>query len=255
MTKTPGLRAPRLMAAALALALAGPVQALDLTAMTPAEREAFGAEVRAYLLANPQVLMEAIAVLEQQDQADQAAADLALLQANAEVIFRDPASWAGGNLDGDITVVEFVDYRCSYCRRAHDEVAELVRSDGNIRLVLKEFPILGEDSVRASRFAIAVLQLAGPDAYKRVHDALITLRGAVNDQTLTRLARDQGLDAAAILARMSTPEVEAVIAANHQLAGLLQISGTPTFVIDQTMVRGYVPLDGMRQIVAGQRAD
>ncbi|MBD3763724.1 MAG: DsbA family protein [Rhodobacterales bacterium] len=249
------MRAPRLMAAALALALAGPVQALDLTAMTPAEREAFGAEVRAYLLSNPQVLMEAIAVLEQQDQANQAAADLAMLQANAEAIFRDPASWADGNLDGDITVVEFVDYRCSYCRRAHDEVAELVKSDGNIRLVLKEFPILGDDSVLASRFAIAVLQLAGPEAYKRVHDALITLRGAVNDQSLTRLAQDQGLDAAAILARMSAPEVEAVIAANRQLASLLQISGTPTFVIDQTMVRGYVPLDGMRQIVAGQRAD
>lgn len=221
--------------------------------MTDTEREAFRAEVRAYLLENPEVLVEAMDVLQVQEEQAAANRDLEMLAANKDAIFNDPASWVGGNPEGDITLVEFVDYRCGYCKKAHDEVAELVASDGNIRFVLKEFPILGEDSLKASQFAISVLQLHGPDAYKSVHDALIALRGNPDEATLSSMAADLGLDPAPILARMSTPEVMTVIEANHALASTMEIQGTPTFVIDNTMVRGYVPLDGMRQIVAGQR--
>ncbi|MBM3614314.1 MAG: DsbA family protein [Alphaproteobacteria bacterium] len=221
--------------------------------MTDAEREAFRAEVRAYLLENPEVLVEAMDILQAQEEQAAANRDLEMLAANKDAIFNDPASWVGGNPEGDITLVEFVDYRCGYCKKAHDEVAELVASDGNIRFVLKEFPILGEDSLKASQFAISVLQLHGPDAYKSVHDALIALRGNPDEATLSSMAADLGLDPAPILARMSTPEVMTVIEANHALASTMEIQGTPTFVIDNTMVRGYVPLDGMRQIVAGQR--
>lgn len=221
--------------------------------MTDAEREAFRAEVRAYLLENPEVLVEAMDVLQAQEEQAAANRDLEMLAANKDAIFNDPASWVGGNPEGDITLVEFVDYRCGYCKKAHDEVAELVASDGNIRFVLKEFPILGEDSLKASQFAISVLQLHGPDAYKSVHDALIALRGNPDEATLSSMAADLGLDPAPILTRMSTPEVMTVIEANHALASTMEIQGTPTFVIDNTMVRGYVPLDGMRQIVAGQR--
>lgn len=221
--------------------------------MSEAERAAFQAEVKAYLLENPEVLVEAMDVLQSRQDAAAADRDLQMLAANKDKIFNDGVSWVGGNLDGDITVVEFVDYRCGYCRKAHDEVAELVKSDGNIRFVLKEFPILGEDSIISSKFAISVLQLHGNESYKQVHDALIALRGSPDADTLARLAADLGLDPAPILARMDAPEVAAVIEANHALGTTMEISGTPTFVVDQTMVRGYVPLDGMRQIVAGQR--
>lgn len=224
-----------------------------LAEMTPAEREAFRAEVRAFLLEEPEVLVEAMDVLQGQQESQAAQRDLAMLRDNADLIYRDPNSWAGGNLEADLTIVEFVDYRCGYCRRAHDDVAELVASDGNIRLVLKEFPILGEQSTLSSQFAIAVRQLHGDDAYKAAHDALIALRGDANPETLARLASDLGHDPAAIANRMAAPEVQAIIDTNHALGGLMEINGTPTFVIDETMVRGYVPLEGMRQIVAGQR--
>ena len=241
-------------AAALCLALATPAAALDLTAMTEPERKAFGEAVRSYLLENPEVLMEAIAVLEQQREQQGAARDLAMLRDNADAIFNNPADWAGGNPKGDITVVEFVDYRCGYCRKAHDEVAQLVDTDGNIRLVMKEFPILGEDSLTSARFAIAVRRLAGDDAYKTAHDALIALKGPVDAAALDRLAAQVGLPMDKLAAEMESPAVADIIRANHELASLLEINGTPTFVIRETMVRGYVPLDGMRQIVAGQRA-
>ena len=244
----------RRTALALATSLfALPALAGGLGEMTEAERAAFREEVKSYLLENPEVLVEAMDVLQAKEQEAAANRDLEMLAANKDAIFNDGFSWVGGNPDGDITVVEFVDYRCGYCRKAHDEVAELVKSDGNIRFVMKEFPILGEESLASSKFAIAVLQLHGSEVYKTVHDTLIALRGSPDAETLSRVATDLGLDPAPILARMDAPEVKAVIDANYELANTMEISGTPTFVIDNTMVRGYVPLDGMRQIVAGQR--
>jgi len=213
----------------------GPAAALDLAAMSEAERAAFRAEVRAYLLDNPEVLMEAIAVLEDRQRGAEAVADQAMVQANAGALFDDGFSWVGGNPEGDITMVEFMDYRCSYCKRA------------------KELPILGPQSVMAAQFAVAVQQLHGEQAYKGVHDALMQLQGEINAQSLGRMANGFGLDAAPIMARMEGPEVAAVLEANRALAQMLQISGTPTFVIEDQMVRGYVPLAQMELIVADLR--
>lgn len=238
-----------LLALGLSAALALPAAAQ----MTEDERAAFRAEVRAYLLENPEVLMEAIAVLEDRQAAAEAASDKSLVATHAKAIFDDGHSWVGGNPDGDVVMVEFIDYRCGYCRKAWAETEELVQADGNIRRIIKEFPILGPGSELSSRFAISVQQLSGPEAYKRAHDALISLRAEATEESLTRLAGDLGLDAAAIMARMPTPDVTAVLQANHALAEQLGISGTPTFVVGDTMVRGYVPLDGMQGIVAEAR--
>lgn len=241
--------------AVLAAALTACTLALPAAAeMTEAERTELRAEIRAYLLENPEVLVEAMNELQAREEQAAASRDAQMLQTHAEAIFNDPASWVGGNPEGDITLVEFMDYRCGYCRKAHQEVSELVKSDGNIRYVVKEFPILGEQSLVSSQFAIAVRQLHGDEAYRSAYDRLITLRGDATPEALTAVATDMGLDPAPILAKMATPEVMSVIEANHGLANALEISGTPTFVIDGTMVRGYVPLDGMRQIVASERA-
>jgi protein-disulfide isomerase len=228
--------------------------AAGLGDMTPEERAAFRAEVRAFLIENPEVIVEAMTELQNREDLAAAERDSALLQSNAAAIFDAPGDWVGGNPEGDITVVEFMDYRCGYCRKAHDEVNELVKSDGNIRYVIKEFPILGEGSLLSSQFAIAVRLIHGDDAYKAAHSALITLRGDPTPETLTRLATDLGHDPAAIIARMGTAEVNAVIEANHALAATMDITGTPTFVIDQTMLRGYLPLDDMRAVVSEERA-
>lgn len=244
----------RLTLAALALS-AAPALAEGLTDMTEAERAAFNDAVRAYLMENPEVIVEAMTELQVREDRAAADRDLQMLADNHDVIFNSPDDWAGGNLEGDITVVEFMDYRCGYCHKAYQEVEELVEGDGNIRFVLKEFPILGEQSLLTSKFAIAIRQLYGDEAYKAAHDALFALRGDATEESLARLATDLGHDPAAVTAKMADPSVEAVIAANHALATTMEINGTPTFVIDNTMVRGYVPLDGMRQIVEGQRQD
>lgn len=238
----------------IALALATPAAAFDPSAMSEDEQAAFGEAVRAYLLEHPEVLMEAIGVLEDRQAAAQAEGDVALILANSADIFEDPASFVGGNPEGDVTVVEFIDYRCGYCRKAHKDVAELISTDGNIRYVVKEFPILGQDSIVAARFAIATLHVAGPEAYARVNAGFYeSFRGEVSPQTLASFAKGLGLDAEAIFKHMDTPEVTKIIEDNHRLAERLQISGTPTFVMGDQMLRGYVPLGTMRELVAQVR--
>ena len=243
----------RLIATALAGMLALPASAMDLQALTDEERALFRAEVRAYLLENPEVIMEAVEKLQNREAEAAAQADLSLVADNADAIFNDGFSWVGGNPDGDITLVEFLDYRCGYCKRAHSEVAQLLETDGNIRLIVKEFPILGEESVLASRFAVATRQIAGDDSYKALHDALMEYRGEVNLPALRRLASTFGLDADAIEARMDDDDVTREIAETRALAQRLQITGTPTFVLEDEMLRGYLPYDQMEILVADKR--
>ena len=232
---------------------AGAAQAVDLGDMTPQERADFGAAVREYLMENPQVIMEAVQLLEERQQAAQADEDKQLVAQNSDALFADPGSWVGGNPDGDITLVEFIDYRCGYCRRAHPEVARLLEDDGNIRLIVKEFPILGEQSVTASRFAIATRLAHGDDAYRQVSDALIAFSGDYSPSALTRIATSLGLDAQPIFARMEDEEVTEIIRETRALAQRLKISGTPTFVLEDEMLRGYLPYDQMRALVDEQR--
>ncbi len=228
--------------------LALPAQAFDLTEMTDAERAAFRTEIRAYLLENPQVIMEAVAILEEREANARAQDDITLVKTNEDDIFNDGHSWVGGNPEGDITLVEFMDYRCGYCRRAFDEVGALLKADGNIRFIIKEFPILGEESVAASRFAIATQQIAGDEAYKAVHDALMAFKGGINETSLSRIADTLGIDATPIIAHMKSDAVSDIIAENHALGQRLSISGTPSFVMADQMLRGYLPAAEMQKI-------
>ena len=242
-------------ALALGLMMSTQAGALELDAMTDAERAAFRLEIRSYLMENPEVLMEAIGVLEQREQAAKAGNDVSLAQNYQDQLFNDGHSYVGGNPDGDITIVEFMDYRCGYCKKAFPEVAALIAGDGNIRYIVKEFPILGEASMLASQFAVAVKIVAGDEAYSDVHNTLMEFRGDVNQTNLNRLAESFDLDVAAITVEMGGSEVAQIINDNRLLGQAMQISGTPTFVVQDQMLRGYVPMAQMEQIVVSVRQD
>ncbi len=227
--------------------------ATDIAEMTDSERDVFRSEIRDYLLENPEVLLEAISILEQRQADEQAGNDKALLQTNFNDIYNDGVSFVGGNPDGDITIVEFSDYRCPYCKRAHPEVADLLKSDGNIRFIYKEYPILGPDSLTAAQFAVAVLLTAEPQVYRKINNALMDMRGAPSEAALRHIADSFGLDADALMAKMESDEVKQIIQNNRLLGQRLNISGTPTFIIGDQMLRGYVPQDNMREIIAEAR--
>ncbi|NBB98776.1 MAG: thioredoxin domain-containing protein, partial [Alphaproteobacteria bacterium] len=179
--------------------------------------------------------------------------DVALVEANAEALFNDPMSWVGGNPEGDVTLVEFLDYKCGFCKRALPEVEALLEQDDNIRVIVKELPILGPESELAARFAISVLDLAGPDAYDSVHVEMMGYDGAITPEYLEEIAGDQDLALEEIVAHMDSDTVTSVIDNNRALAQRLQISGTPTFVMGEQMIRGFVPADAMLEAAAVAR--
>ena len=234
---------------------AGPSAATDLTDLSSSQRDAFRAEVRLFLLEEPEVLMEAIEVLETRRAEAEARRDAMAITAHADSLFASQLDVVIGNLEGDVEVVEFFDYRCGYCRRAHPEVAELIKNDGKIRVVLKEFPILGEESLLASRFAIATKIALGVEAYVEVHDALMQMRREFSEASLIALVDELGLDRAAIIASLEDPLVQATLDYNRWMAQRLSISGTPSFIFGDEIARGYVPLDNMMEMVMKQREE
>ena len=219
-----------------------------------AARATLQTEIRAYLLAHPEILNEMVALLETRRQAEAAEADRAMVAGNAAAIFNDGFSFVGGNPEGSITLVEFLDYQCGYCRRAHPDITRLIDTDGDIRWIVKELPILGPGSELAARAAIATLISAGPDAYADLNHRLMKLEGQIDADTLDRVLGEAGLDAAAIHAGMQSEEVTRRLQATRELAGALQVSGTPTFVLGDQMLRGAVPLDQMAALIETERA-
>lgn len=202
------------------------------------------------ILENPEIIMEAVAILQQREQEAQAAAAAAALQENRELLFNDPDAEVFGNPDGDVTLVEFFDYNCHYCRVAGPRVAELLESDPNLRIVMREFPILGEGSVEASRAALAA---RNQDGYEAFHWALLDMPGQAQLASALKLARDLGLDAEQLRADMDSPEVDSYIQTSRTLAAALGINSTPSFVIGDAVVPGALPLEDLQRLIEEQR--
>ena len=229
--------------------------ATDIQNLTNLERQAFRTEVRNFLMENPEILMDLIQELENRELLTAAElADSDLIASNTIEIFSDNHSWVGGNKDGDVTLVEFIDYRCGYCRAAYKDVEEFVAADGDIRYVIKELPILGEQSEISARMAVAILNQAGSGTYKIAHDKLISYNGTVNPDFVREFARNEGIDAERLIQDMNSQETTEVLVANFELATRLGINGTPAFIIGDQIIRGKIPLSEMRNLAELARA-
>lgn len=225
----------------------------NVSSMTPEERAAFGAEVRAYLLENPEVIYEAIQILEARREAEAARADQGLVAENADALFNDGFSFVGGNPNGDVTIVEFLDYQCGFCKRAHPVVEELLDRDPNLRLVVKEFPILGPASVTAGRMALAAVDI-DPSLFQELNDRLMTHEGQLTEPVVYRIAGSVGYDIATLRAHAESDFISERLQQNYQLAQRLRLEGTPAFVIGQEVIRGYLPVEDMLRVVANARS-
>ncbi len=210
----------------------------------------FGAKVRGYLLANPQVLREVIDELNIQEKAAAEREKTAQIASLDQQLKYDPNSFVAGNPDGDITIVEFFDYRCGYCKRSFPDLMKTVEEDGNIRLVLKEFPILGDESILASRAAIASI---AQDKYMDFHSKLMETRGSFSLDRLLSLAEEYGLDTAQLQSDMNSEKTNEIIRANYAVARELGVTGTPAFIIGNTFVPGAVSADELKNLVAEAR--
>ena len=225
----------------------------DKPAEATFDRTKLRAEIRAYILENPDIVFEAAALVREREAKEESKRDIDLVKENWNELQFDGHSYIGGNLEGDITLIEFLDYRCGYCRKAFEDVEALLAEDNNIRFIIKEFPILGEASVISSQFAISVKNLHGPDAYKSIHDTLMSFSEEPTPEALAEIAIAFGLEPTPIIKNMASEEVMKEISSNRALGEKMQISGTPTFIFGKTLLRGYLPLDGMREVVKEQR--
>ncbi len=235
---------------ALLLAVVPFVAAAGPAAAQVRDRAEIERIVRDVIRENPEIVLEALEALRSREAKAREEQARRMLTERRDELLRDPASPVGGNPQGDVTIVEFFDYQCGYCKTVHPTVRDLLASDGRIRKVYKEFPILGPGSVIASRAALAS---RAQGRYHAFHDALMEARGAMNEEVVLRIARSVGLDVDRLKRDMSAPEVERAIRANMALAEALGIQGTPAFVIGEQVVPGALEIDGLRMLVRRAR--
>ena len=221
-------------------------------ALSPGQKRAVEEVVREYLRRNPEVLLEAIAAIRAKREAEQQATVRDSLVSLRGELENDPTSPVGGNPQGNVTIVEFFDYNCPYCKRVLPSVQKLLKTDGNIRYVFKEFPILGPQSVVAARAALAAWKL-NRDRYVPFHTALLQSKGRLSERKILDVAAEVGLDVERLRAAMADPGIDKILARNAELARALDINGTPAFVIGETVIPGAVDLETLTALVSEAR--
>lgn len=215
-------------------------------------KDEFERRVRAYLLKQPEVIAEAVQKLRERQLAAQQAALQSVIRARADEIFRDPAAPVGGNPNGDVTVVEFFDYNCPYCRQVAPIMEEAEAADPKLRIVYKEFPILGENSKFAARAALAAHKQS---KYIAFHKAMMKAKGGATPSAVLAIAKEVGLDVERLEADMKDPAIEKAIQRNLVLAGALRINGTPAFVVGEDIIRGATDLETLKGSIQKARTN
>ena len=237
---------------ALAVLLAGSVVAPGRAGepLTPEQKQAVEGIIHDYLLSHPEFLIEVAHAAQEKIKQDKAADARQAIATYRQELMADATSPVGGNPDGDVTIVEFFDYRCPYCKQVEPALEALIRQDAKIRIIYKEFPVLGAESVYASRMALAA---AKQDKYLAFHNAMMATKGQITDKVILQVAATAGVDIGRAKADMTGAAVKDIIQRNYSLAEALDINGTPAFIIGDVLVPGATDIDGLKKLVADAR--
>lgn len=240
----------RIFAAAAAFALVASAPAAHGQAFTPEQRRELQSIIKDYLVKNPEVLEEAMKELEKRQEIAEAEKAKAAVKANAELLFNSPRQVTLGNPQGDVTFVEFFDYNCGYCKRALTDMLDLMKADPKVKIVLKEFPVLGQGSVEAAQVSVAArMQDKTGKKFLEFHQKLLTSRGQVDKAKAMATAKEVGFDMARLEKDLASAEVKATLEEGLKLADPLGLSGTPSYVIGEEVVVGAVGLAELKQKV------
>ena len=240
-------------AAVVSLALAGAAPAVA-DSFSADQREEIGKIIKDYLLTHPDVMQDVMAELEKRQQAAEAEKHRAAVVENKATLFSSPHQVVLGNPQGNVTMVEFFDYNCGFCKRAMSDMLDLIKTDSNLKFVLKEFPVLGEGSVEAARVAVAArMQDASGKKYIEFHQKLLGGRGAADKMRALAVAKEVGFDMPRLERDVGSDEVKKTIEENMKLAEALGVSGTPSYVVGEEVVIGAVGLDALREKISAER--
>lgn len=238
---------PMMLASALTLFTACTTSADD--SLSEAEVEAI---VKNYLLENPEIIAEAISILRTRAETAQAEQEAKALDERQAQLTDNLLNPIGGNPEGDITIVEFFDYNCGYCRRASPTLKAIIEANPNLKVVYKEWPILSEGSQIAAQVALAV-HLVAPERYEEFHHALLSSGSIKSQEDAFRVAEALELDILSIEAKLNDPSIARQFSENAELARNLGISGTPAFVIGGTVLRGAYPQEAIQEVIDEQQ--
>jgi protein-disulfide isomerase len=250
MPPAPRRRTSRAALLWLAAALLLPPPAVAADQFTPAQHREIEQVLRDYLAQHPEVLLDALQTAEAKADGEARQRAQAALVEQRHEIFADPATPVGGNPSGDVSLVEFFDYQCPYCKEVEPSLEALLRHDKELRFVYKEFPVLGPASVTAARAALA----AGKQGkYAAFHQAMMAVKGKIDEAAVLKTAASVGLDTDRLKRDMQDPAIDAALNRNLNLAETLDIRGTPGFVIGKTIVAGAISLDDLQKLIAEVR--
>jgi protein-disulfide isomerase len=243
------MTSPRLYAAVCAafLAITVPpnVQAQDFS---PTQRGSIETIVREYLIAHPEVIQEAMAELEKRQTAAEAEKHQAAVKEYSQKLFSSPNQVTLGNPNGNVTFVEFFDYNCGYCKHAMSDMLTLLKDDPKLKVVLKEFPVLGPGSLEAAKVAVAVrMQDKTGKKYLEFHQKLLGGRGQADEAHALAVAKDVGMDMPRLQKDMASPEVKTTLEEDFKLAEALGLNGTPSYVIGNDVVVGAIGLPSLQE--------
>lgn len=239
---------------ACALSIAAMPATARAQAFNDSQRGEIEKIVKDYLLANPEILEDVSAELSKRQAAAEAKKQQAAVQEHAKALFNSSRGVVLGNRDGDVNFVEFFDYNCGYCKKAMLDMLQLMKSDPKLRIVLKEFPVLGPGSVDAARVAIAVrMQDPTGKKYLDFHQKLLGERGQADKARALAAAKAAGLDMSRIEKDMASPEIDATLMENFQIAEAMGLNGTPSYVIGKDVVVGAVGLDALSRKISEAR--
>jgi protein-disulfide isomerase len=237
---------PRLIAGVCAVLLIAAVpQSVRAQEFSKAQRGDIERIVHDYLVAHPEVLQEAMAELERRQTAAAVEKHKAAVKAHANALFNSPDQVTLGNPKGNVTFVEFFDYNCGYCKRAMSDMLTLLKTDSELKVVLKEFPVLGPGSVEAARVAVAV-RMQAPKKYLEFHTTLLGGRGHADGVRARAVAKEIGLDMGRLEKDMKSPEVQKTLQHDFKLAEALGLNGTPSYVIGDNVIVGAIGLQGLQ---------
>jgi protein-disulfide isomerase len=242
------LRFALLLPVAALAALASPARAAD--PLTPLQKEAVERVIHDYLLEHPEVMVEALRSAEAKlKEKKEENAKEAIVQRRSELL-SDATAPIAGNPQGDVTIIEFFDYRCPYCKQVEPHLEALLKEDPKLRIVYKEFPVLGPQSLYASRMALAAHKQG---KYAAFHEAMMAAKGQITEETILNVARAAGLDLTRAKSDMAAADIQEIIKRNYALADALDIQGTPAFIVGDTIVPGATDLDNLRRLIAEAR--
>ena len=241
------MKSHSIAAALFAAAMALPAAA-SADPFSTEQREEIGKIIREYLLTNPKVLQEVMKELEATEAKAESEKHRAAVAENGPLIFNSPRQVVLGNPQGDVTFVELFDYNCGYCKRAMSDMLDLIKTDPKLKVVLKEFPVLGEGSTQAAHVAVAVrMQDKTGKKYLEFHQKLLGGRGAADKDRALAVAKEVGLDMTRLAKDMASDEVKTTLAESFKIAEAVGLNGTPSYVIGGEVVVGAIGLNGLKE--------